>query len=98
MIYVKDLKKEFKKTIKEPGIKGSIKSFFKPEKEIVTAVNDISFEIEKGELVGIIGHTGSGKSTLIQHFNGLLKPTSGQVILNGKDIWEKKEYVRQSRF
>ena len=62
------------------------------------AISDCSFEIEKGELVGIIGHTGSGKSTLIQHFNGLLKPTSGQVILNGKDIWEKKEYVRQSRF
>ncbi len=62
------------------------------------ALNDCSFDIDKGELVGIIGHTGSGKSTLIQHFNGLLKPTSGQVLLNGKDINESKETVIQSRF
>lgn len=62
------------------------------------ALNNCSFDIEKGELVGIIGHTGSGKSTLIQHFNGLLKPTSGQVLLNGKDINESKESVVQSRF
>ena len=62
------------------------------------ALNNCSFEIEKGELVGIIGHTGSGKSTLIQHFNGLLKPTSGQVMLNGKDINESKESVVRSRF
>ncbi len=62
------------------------------------ALNNCSFDIEKGELVAIIGHTGSGKSTLIQHFNGLLKPTSGQVLLNGKDINESKESVVQSRF
>ncbi len=62
------------------------------------ALNNCSFDIEKGELVGIIGHTGSGKSTLIQHFNGLLKPTSGQVLLNGRDINESKESVVQSRF
>jgi len=62
------------------------------------ALNNCSFDIEKGELVGIIGHTGSGKSTLIQHFNGLLKPTSGQVLLNGKDINESKESIVQSRF
>ncbi len=62
------------------------------------ALNNCSFDIEKGELVAIIGHTGSGKSTLIQHFNGLLKPTSGQVILNGKDINENKQSVIESRF
>ncbi len=62
------------------------------------ALNNCSFDIEKGELVGIIGHTGSGKSTLIQHFNGLLKPTSGQVLLNGKDINENKQTMVASRF
>lgn len=62
------------------------------------ALNNCSFDIEKGELVGIIGHTGSGKSTLIQHFNGLLKPTHGQVLLNGKDINENKQTTVESRF
>ena len=62
------------------------------------ALNNCSFDIEKGELVGIIGHTGSGKSTLIQHFNGLLKPTHGQVLLNGKDINENKQTMVESRF
>ena len=51
----------------------------------VAAINDINLQIEKGELVGIIGHTGSGKSTLISHFNGLLKPDSGKVIVDGED-------------
>ena len=51
------------------------------------AVNDVSLTIESGEMVGVIGHTGSGKSTLIQHLNGLLKPTSGKILLDGKDIW-----------
>ena len=62
------------------------------------ALNNCSFDIEKGELVGIIGHTGSGKSTLIQHFNGLLKPTHGQVLLNSKDINENKQTMVESRF
>ncbi len=64
----------------------------------VDAIRDISLKIEKGELVGIIGHTGSGKSTLIQHFNGLLKGTSGTVLLDGKDIWEDKSKIRNVRF
>ena len=62
------------------------------------ALNNCSFDIEKGELVGIIGHTGSGKSTLIQHFNGLLKPIKGQVLLNGQDINENKQIMVASRF
>ncbi len=63
-----------------------------------TAVRNVNLEIEKGEFVGIIGHTGSGKSTLIQHFNGLLRPFSGKIYLDGKDIWADKSQIRQVRF
>ena len=62
------------------------------------AVDDVSIEIKEGEIIGVIGHTGSGKSTLIQHLNGLLKPTSGKILLDGKDIWEKNYPIRQARF
>ena len=62
------------------------------------ALQDVSFAVQRGEFIGVIGHTGSGKSTLMQHLNGLLKPTSGQVILDGKDIWSDKKLTRQSRF
>lgn len=62
------------------------------------ALENVSFSVERGEFVGIIGHTGSGKSTLIQHLNGLLKPTKGSVLLDGQDIWSDKKLTRQSRF
>ena len=62
------------------------------------AIYDINVDIEEGELVGIIGHTGSGKSTLVQHFNGLLKPENGQIIVDGKDIWKDKKSTREARF
>lgn len=62
------------------------------------ALDNVSFSINRGEFVGIIGHTGSGKSTLIQHLNGLLKPTSGQILLDGEDIWSNKKLTRQARF
>ena len=62
------------------------------------AVEDMSFSVAPGEFVGIIGHTGSGKSTLIQHLNGLLRPTSGQVLLDGKDIWAEPKKIRNVRF
>ena len=64
----------------------------------VAAINDINLQINKGELVGIIGHTGSGKSTLISHFNGLLKPDSGKILVDGVDIWKDKETLKNSRF
>lgn len=64
----------------------------------VSAVSDVSIKVESGEFLGIIGHTGSGKSTLIQHFNGLLKPTSGKILLDGKDINESKQSVKEARF
>ena len=63
-----------------------------------TAIHDIDLSIEAGELVGVIGHTGSGKSTLIQHFNGLLKPTSGKIWIDGQDIWGEKTDIRAVRF
>ena len=62
------------------------------------ALEDVSFRVERGEFIGIIGHTGSGKSTLMQHLNGLLKPVSGSVLLDGKDIWSDKTLTRQCRF
>lgn len=64
------------------------------------AIKNVNFSVDKGELIGIIGHTGSGKSTLIQHMNGLLQPHSGSVYLNSKDIWSKenKKSIRQVRF
>lgn len=64
----------------------------------VAAINDINLTIDKGELVGIIGHTGSGKSTLISHFNGLLKPDAGKILVDGVDIWQDKETLRNTRF
>ncbi len=63
-----------------------------------TAVDHIDLQIEEGEFVGVIGHTGSGKSTLMQMMNGLLEPTDGQIFLGGKDIWDKKADRRQVRF
>jgi len=62
------------------------------------ALDNVSFAVNRGEFIGIIGHTGSGKSTLMQQLNGLLKPTSGQVILDGQDIWSDKKLTRQARF
>ena len=62
------------------------------------ALEDVSFCLQRGEFVGVIGHTGSGKSTLMQHLNGLLKPESGEILLDGKSIWEDKATTRQTRF
>ncbi|MGN0998300.1 MAG: energy-coupling factor transporter ATPase [Faecousia sp.] len=63
-----------------------------------TALENVSFSVERGEFIGVIGHTGSGKSTLMQHLNGLLQPTSGNVLLDGVDIWSNKQLTRQARF
>ncbi|MBQ9168154.1 MAG: energy-coupling factor transporter ATPase [Oscillospiraceae bacterium] len=62
------------------------------------ALDAVSFTVERGEFIGVIGHTGSGKSTLMQHLNGLLKPTSGEILLDGVDIWSDKKVTRQARF
>ncbi|MDO5142884.1 MAG: energy-coupling factor transporter ATPase [Eubacteriales bacterium] len=64
-----------------------------------TALDHVDLQIEKGEILGVIGHTGSGKSTLIQHFNGLLKPTAGEILLDGRPIWDDKgKCARETRF
>ena len=63
-----------------------------------TAVDHVNIAIEEGEFVGVIGHTGSGKSTLIQQLNGLLRPTSGKILLHGKDIWAEPKKIRAVRF
>ena len=62
------------------------------------ALDKVSFSVERGEFIGIIGHTGSGKSTLMQHLNGLLKPHSGEILLDGQNIWSDKALTRQARF
>ncbi len=96
MIYVNDLKKEFKKAIKEPGLKGSIKALFKPQNEIIKAVDGISFHVDKGEILGFIGPNGAGKSTVIKMLTGILTPTSGTCQINGyipqKD---RQKYVKE---
>ena len=62
------------------------------------AIEDVNLEVMPGEFLGIIGHTGSGKSTLIQHLNGLLRPTGGEIRLDGEDIWAKPKEIRRVRF
>ncbi len=62
------------------------------------AITDVSLTTREGELIAVIGHTGSGKSTLVQHLNGLLKPSDGQILLDGADIWEKPKKIRDVRF
>lgn len=64
----------------------------------ITALDNVNIDIPKGEFVAIIGHTGSGKSTLVQHLNGLLKPTGGKIFLDGDDIWQSKSKIFDTRF
>ena len=96
MIYVNDLRKEFKKTIKEPGLKGSVKALFKPNNEIIKAVDGISFRVGKGEMLGFIGPNGAGKSTVIKMLTGILTPTSGTCEINGFIPQENRQkYVKE---
>lgn len=96
MIKVENLKKEFKKTIKEPGVKGSIKSLFNPKTEIIKAVDDISFTVPKGEIMGFIGPNGAGKSTVIKMLTGILTPSAGSCTINGQIPYKnRKNYVKE---
>ena len=83
VIEVKNLKKTFKVKIKEKGFKGSIKSIFKPKYKSIKAVNNITFNVEKGEILAFIGPNGAGKSTTIKMLTGILQPDSGNVMVNG---------------
>ena len=96
MIEVRNLHKEFKKTVKEAGLNGSVKSLFNPKTEIVEAVKDISFDVEKGEILGFIGPNGAGKSTVIKMLTGILTPTSGTCTINGRNpTVNRKSYVKE---
>ncbi len=96
MIDVNHLYKVFKKNNKEPGLKGSIKSFIKPNVEKIVAVNKISFHVNNGEILGFIGPNGAGKSTVIKMLTGILTPTSGTCTINGKNpTVNRKKYVKE---
>lgn len=96
MIKVENVKKDFKKVVKDQGVKGSIKSLFNRKYEIVHAVDDISFNVDKGEILGFIGANGAGKSTTIKMLTGILTPTEGNVEINGKiPTKNRKEYVKE---
>ena len=95
MIEVSNLAKVFSKTIKEPGLKGAIRSFIHPEKKVFEAVKGLSFEVPKGQILGFIGANGAGKSTTIKMLTGILKPTSGFCRINGKIPQENRQtYVK----
>ena len=93
-IKVDALCKSFKVAKRNSGVKAALKSFFKREYKIVDAVKDVSFEIEKGEIVGYIGPNGAGKSTTIKMLSGILKPTAGNIIIDGLNPFkDRRKYV-----
>jgi len=91
LIKVENLSKEFKISKKYPGFKGALRSFFSTEYTIKKAVDDISFEINDGEIVGYIGANGAGKSTTIKMMTGILTPSSGRIIVDGVVPYENRE-------
>lgn len=96
MIYVNNITKEFKKVEKDQGLKGSIKSLFNRKYTVVKAVDDISFHVPKGEILGFIGANGAGKSTTIKMLTGILTPTSGEIEINGQIPYKnRKKYVKE---
>ena len=95
MIDVQSLSKDYILKKKEPGLKGALKGLVKRENITIHAVKDLTFHIDKGEIVGFIGPNGAGKSTTIKMMSGILTPTKGSVLINGRDITKhRKEVVR----
>ncbi|OGM22055.1 ABC transporter [Candidatus Woesebacteria bacterium RIFCSPLOWO2_01_FULL_39_21] len=95
-VKVHRLTKNFEVTVKKPGLKEAIKALFNPEKKTVHALKQISFTIEEGELVGFIGPNGAGKTTTLKTLSGLLYPTSGHVLVEGFDPWDRKsEFLKK---
>jgi ABC-2 type transport system ATP-binding protein len=96
MIYVESIKKYFKRSIKGAGLKGSFAALFNPKTEIVKAVDDVSFHVGKGEMLGLIGPNGAGKSTLIKMLTGVLTPTEGSCRIGGfLPQKERARYVKE---
>lgn len=91
VISVKNVSKHFKVYKKEPGLMGSFKSLFIRKYETVEAVNDVSFEINEGEIIGFIGQNGAGKTTTLKILSGLLYPTSGEISVLGFNPWDRKQ-------
>ena len=91
VIEVKNIKKEFVVTIGKKGFKGAVKTLFKPEKKIIKALDGVSFEINKGEILGFVGPNGAGKSTLVKTLSGILHPTEGEAFVNGIHPYEKPQ-------
>jgi ABC-2 type transport system ATP-binding protein len=96
MIKVEHLTKEFKKPVIKPGLKGIIKALFSAKYDIKVAVNDISFEIQDGEIVGYIGANGAGKSTTIKMMCGILTPTNGIITIDGIEPYKQRSKVAQN--
>src|SRR3989344_8765403 len=98
-VIVKNLVKIYKTADKEPGLAGSIKSLFHRKYKEVKAVNNVSFNVEVGELVGFIGPNGAGKTTTLKCLTGLLYPTSGEISVLGFKPWERKnEFLKNIAF
>jgi ABC-2 type transport system ATP-binding protein len=96
MINVENVSKDFKKVVKDQGLKGSVKSLFNRKYEVVKAVDDISFQVPKGEILGFIGANGAGKSTTIKMLTGILTPTDGKIEINGQIPYKnRKKYVKE---
>lgn len=95
MIQIQNLTKQFKKQVRKDGLIGMFKSLFSRKYEITTAVNNISFDIPDGQIIGYIGSNGAGKSTTIKMMCGILTPTSGQVLINGVNPQKKRKQVAQ---
>ncbi|HEQ9906746.1 TPA: ATP-binding cassette domain-containing protein, partial [Streptococcus pyogenes] len=96
IIKVTNLQKNFTKIIKEPGLYGAFKSFIKPDKQKFEAVKSLSFSVQKGQILGLIGTNGAGKSTVIKMLTGILTPSSGECIINNKiPTINRTEYVKE---
>ena len=93
MIDVKNLSKDYLLKKKEAGLKGALKGLVKTHYEVIHAVHDLSFHIDKGEIVGFIGPNGAGKSTTIKMMSGILTPTQGSVLIDGEDITKHRKQV-----
>lgn len=91
MIEVKNVSKYFSKPLREPGFKGAIKTIFTHKKIVKKAVDDISFTIKDGEIVGYIGSNWAGKSTTIKMMTGILTPTKGEILFDGKKPYNSKD-------